>query len=411
MAGQQEIRFRTYLQGADPDPIDDAAVEWERCAQLLVVVARSLETAAERDEEIGGRTGPAMGVAFHGASDSMATKARILQSGSEALGRAARVIANAIEARGDLDTKSDLEPRADPGPYLAPVGTPTPDDVRARTEHGGRVAEHQKRFGAREEVSRKWADRMDEVFAREIEVMKNVHGKGRRRTGLHDDPGLPEPPVVIVCPPPPPPVWPPVVVVCPPPLPPVVEPPVVEPPVVDLPVVDPPVDETGHEPGVPQGPGGQVPPGLGTGSVSAPGGPSAPGGISSSALGLGAAGVLGAAGLAAAIRGGVSGAPGTPSAVRHRSAPPPDPSARRVRPEPSDAVPPAEWPPAGEAPPVLVVPPPEASAPRDAGASARKASGRAVTATCSTTAATGSTTTAPRPASSTEVRSLRAPAA
>ena len=93
--GPNEARFRTSLQGASYESVDDGAMEWRRCADLLDIVSRSLETAAGKDQKIGGQTGPAMGAAFRRTSKSVADRA-----GSAARGQGGAGIGRAGDRQG-----------------------------------------------------------------------------------------------------------------------------------------------------------------------------------------------------------------------------------------------------------------------------------------------------------------------
>jgi hypothetical protein len=101
--GPNEGRFRTSLDGASWESVHDGAKEWARCAELLTVVSRSLDVAANKDKKIGGRTGPAMGNAFRKTSESVNERAALLREGKAALESAAEVLHKAGKARDSMD--------------------------------------------------------------------------------------------------------------------------------------------------------------------------------------------------------------------------------------------------------------------------------------------------------------------
>ncbi len=173
--GPNEARFRTSLSGASWESVDDGAAEWLRCADLLDVVSRSLETAAGKDQKIGGQTGPAMGAAFRRTSTSVADRARLLLEGKAALDSAARVIDKAEKAQKAMDRMHPVTD--DPGSWTRPVGPLTKEDLEAQSRHQQKVNEFQENYAARERISRQWTENIDNVFADSTEVMKKIHGE------------------------------------------------------------------------------------------------------------------------------------------------------------------------------------------------------------------------------------------
>jgi len=173
--GPNETRFRTSLHGASFESVDDASLEWRRCAELLNVVAHSLDGAAKADQKIGGQTGPAMGAAFRRTSKSMGERAGLLREGSGALQSAARVIEKAQKARDAMDKAHPAT--SDPGSWKRPVGPLTKEDLEAQTKHQQRVKDYQEAYAARERISQQWAQNIDDVFADSTEVMKKIHGE------------------------------------------------------------------------------------------------------------------------------------------------------------------------------------------------------------------------------------------
>ncbi len=175
MPGPMELRFRTYLQGAHDATIDGGADEWDRCAELLDIVATAMDDAASRDRIIGGATGPAMGRAFTKTSKGMRDKADVLRTGRDSLTRAARVVRQAQQAQRDIDAESPDLPQ--PGAYRAPVGPPTPADLKRQRTHDGEVRRFNDNRQAREDTATLWTERMDQVFTHEVGVMKGIHGE------------------------------------------------------------------------------------------------------------------------------------------------------------------------------------------------------------------------------------------
>src|SRR5688572_20417909 len=101
--GPNEARFRTSLNGASAESVQDGAKEWLRCAELLDVGARAREGAADKAQRSGGRTGAAMGAAFRRTSKSVNERAGLLREGKAALESAAEVIEKAARARDAMD--------------------------------------------------------------------------------------------------------------------------------------------------------------------------------------------------------------------------------------------------------------------------------------------------------------------
>jgi hypothetical protein len=173
--GPNEARFRTSLQGASAESVQDGAKEWLRCAELLDVVSRSLQAAADKDQRIGGRTGPAMGAAFRRTSKSVGERAGLLREGKAALESAAQVIEKAVKAQQTMDQQHPAG--TNPGTWNRPVGPLTEEDLEAQRKHQARVNEYQENYAARERISQQWTENIDNVFADSTEVMKKIHGE------------------------------------------------------------------------------------------------------------------------------------------------------------------------------------------------------------------------------------------
>ncbi|HWM75645.1 MAG TPA: hypothetical protein VNQ53_17990 [Nocardioides sp.] len=173
--GPNEARFRTSLNGASPESVQDGAKEWLRCAELLDVVSRSLVAAADKDKDIGGRTGPAMGAAFRRTSKSVDERAGLLREGKAALESAAQVIEKAAKARDAMDKAHPAG--TNPGSWNRPVGPLTEEDLDAQRKHQAKVNEYQENAAARERISQQWTQNIDNVFADSTEVMKKIHGE------------------------------------------------------------------------------------------------------------------------------------------------------------------------------------------------------------------------------------------
>ncbi|HET9421258.1 MAG TPA: hypothetical protein VFO49_08985 [Nocardioides sp.] len=173
--GPNEARFRTSLNGASAESVQDGAKEWLRCAELLDVVSRSLEAAADKDQRIGGRTGPAMGAAFRRTSRSVNERAGLLREGKAALESAAQVIEKAVKAQQAMD--NDHPAGTNPGTWNRPVGPLTEEDLDAQRKHQAKVNEYQENAAARERISQQWTENIDNVFADSTEVMKKIHGE------------------------------------------------------------------------------------------------------------------------------------------------------------------------------------------------------------------------------------------
>ena len=173
--GPNEARFRTSLEGASAESVQAGAAEWLRCAELLDVVSRSLKSAADKDQRIGGRTGPAMGAAFRRTSESVDERAGLLREGRAALESAAQVIEKAAKAREAMDNQHPAG--TNPGSWNRPVGPLTEEDLDAQRKHQAKVNEYQENAAARERISQQWTENIDNVYADSTEVMKKIHGE------------------------------------------------------------------------------------------------------------------------------------------------------------------------------------------------------------------------------------------
>lgn len=262
MSGPQALRLVELVDRAHPRRIARHGDEWDRCATILEDAADQIDRIAARQSEIGGRTGPSMGLAMREASDVLRVKSRDLRRGSAAL----REVAEATESTQERKRSIDRD---------------HPDD-----------GQH---WVAREEGSRVAADGQESAMLHAIAVMKSIDSDEVSRTPITT---VGPDPVVVRQPPP---FWPPAERPLPP---------------LDV-TVDPDDDTPLPHPAVAQGPG-QAPAG---GSVSIPGAPSYGAGSVSSSGSLAGAGVLGGVGLAGAAglaaRGGAAasatGAAGTAS--------------------------------------------------------------------------------------------------
>jgi hypothetical protein len=173
--GPNEARLLASLEGAEPGEVAAGADEWERCAYLLRSVSRSIMTAAARDEQIGGETGPAMGVAFTKTAESITERAQELIKGEGALRKAATAIRQAKKGKETLDQE---HPAVDhPGSYQRPVGPLEPKDLEEQAAHQVAITKYNETYAAREKASDYWAKHMDETFDASAAVMKSIHGE------------------------------------------------------------------------------------------------------------------------------------------------------------------------------------------------------------------------------------------
>ena len=202
--GPNEARLLTSLEGAEPGEVAAGADEWERCAYLLRGVARSIMTAAARDEQIGGETGPAMGVAFTKTAESITERAQELLKGEGALRKAATAIRQAKKGKEKLDLE---HPAIDhPGTYQRPVGPLEPKELEEQAAHQAAITKYNDTYAAREKTTEYWARHMDDTFDASAAVMKSIHGEpdpvppkddggpGGDRRGIPTTPGTPQGP-------------------------------------------------------------------------------------------------------------------------------------------------------------------------------------------------------------------------
>lgn len=172
VTGPQQQRLDQALTGASPEAISTGgSAEWNRCAQMLSVVAEALDRAGMSGQELGGQTGPAISAAFAQTAVGMSGKARELARGAEALSNASNAL---IKARvGQTDMNRDLPQEPHPGPYVPPVD----DDVTAKGTYKGELEAYETSFHAREERARQLADALDTDFQASTDTMKSIHGE------------------------------------------------------------------------------------------------------------------------------------------------------------------------------------------------------------------------------------------
>ncbi|WP_269782151.1 hypothetical protein [Nocardioides sp. R-C-SC26] len=177
MTGPEESRWLNHLLGCDDHEVGVGSREWDECRTLLDAVEKQLLKAASADEAIvpEGETGQSMAGAFSRAASAMAKRAAELQRGSEALGSAGGVISGARKAKEQLDR--DWPPVAAPDAWTDPVGPWTDEDHQAKADHDTQASLYAETRRRREETSREWTTRMDEVFDEQTSVMEQIHGE------------------------------------------------------------------------------------------------------------------------------------------------------------------------------------------------------------------------------------------
>lgn len=173
MAGPQRARLDTALTGALEHVVDEHSREWTNCVRTMTMIASALRNASpEVKERIGGETGPAIDKAFAKSAQGMQAKGQELMRGSGALQAASDVIRQARQEKTALDGDT----RQPPGEYQKPVGQPTEADLQKEAANKQAHAAYDAWYADQERRAQIQADRMDQVFGRSTQVMKDIHG-------------------------------------------------------------------------------------------------------------------------------------------------------------------------------------------------------------------------------------------
>jgi len=172
--GPQRARLDRALAGAHDGEIERHAREWDRCQQILQQIGMSLVTASpEVKEQIGGRTGPAVDVAFTTSAHRMGDKAAELFQGARAL----RDAADAITAARAEQARLAAAPLTEPPPYRKPAGQPTRADLHEEAQSRQAHQAYQSAYADQEARAKQQADAMDRVFQHSSATMQRIHGE------------------------------------------------------------------------------------------------------------------------------------------------------------------------------------------------------------------------------------------
>ena len=173
MAGPQEARLRSALDGASRDRVDVAQQEWYHGSSVLRQVAQALESAAPNiRHQFGDQTGPAAAAAFLEVASRAQTRSAQMRDVVDALGQANEAMRSSEVVRDSFGGPLTEPSRPTPTP-----GPSTPEDVQARKQYDSDKASYDAAYAERERKAQAAADHMDTVFTRSTETMKQVHGE------------------------------------------------------------------------------------------------------------------------------------------------------------------------------------------------------------------------------------------
>ncbi|GAA4697157.1 hypothetical protein [Nocardioides conyzicola] len=178
--GPQVERLNKAVLGTDPAVVNNAAIEWSRCRDILETVSTYLSQASGTVKwAIGGETGPAVDAAFQRSAAAMSAKSVVLKDAVQALvdaGAAMHVAQQAAATMQDMDQ---------PTPYTAPGDA---DDTQLAKEAKSKADQKAfaKAFAEQEEKARIEADQLEATFTKSAATMKKIHGEP-------DPPKVPKP--------------------------------------------------------------------------------------------------------------------------------------------------------------------------------------------------------------------------